>query len=98
MTYDPDRFDEALERLLEEDPSQREDQDLDPLLRLSLQLRDRLEPVAPDPRFRDRLKAELLQKAADNVRPFPTTARIAPDSPVSRWRRARRALAALAIA
>jgi hypothetical protein len=98
MTFDPDRFDEALERLLQEDPSQREDQTLDPLLRLSLQLRHRLEPVAPDPRFRARLKADLLQKAADNVRPFPIAARLSSESTVSRWRRARRAVAALAIA
>ncbi len=98
MTQDPDRFDEALERLLEEDPSQRAGQEPDPLLQLSLQLRDRLEPTSPDPWFRARLKAELLQKAADNVRPFPIAARLADASSVSRWHRARRAVVALAVA
>jgi hypothetical protein len=99
MPDNMDRFDEDLERLLAADAGASPDSMQDPLLRLSLELRDRLTPgTAPDPEFRARLKAELLEKFSDNVRPFPAPTQLATITPISRWRRARRATAAAALA
>ncbi len=97
MPNSSDRFDEDLERLLVGDADASPDRMQDPLLRLSLELRDRLAPgAAPDPEFRARLKAELLEKFADNVRPFPAQA--ATVTPIGRWRRVRRAAIAAVLA
>src|SRR5579872_7091359 len=73
---------------------------VDPLLQLARALHETLQPVPPAPEFRARLKAELLERYADNVRPFPTGAVGAPAPVVahSRLKRARHAVVAVAMA
>jgi hypothetical protein len=98
MTFEADRFDEELEQLLEGEALPAADQVRDPLLRLSLELRDQLAPVSPDPDFRARLKAELLEKYADTMPVVPVAADLAEHTPTPLWGRARRAFVAVAVA
>jgi hypothetical protein len=70
-----ERFDRELERLLARDGVLARDRSADPLLNLAAELRGQLAVLpAPDPEFRARLKAELLEQYTNNVRQFPGSA------------------------
>jgi len=93
MSEQFDQFADRVERLLDgEAPTPSEG--ANPLLRLAANLHEALGAEAMDPAFRARLKAELLERYANNVVPFPSQPETAP----RRWRRVRRALVAVSIA
>ncbi|MGH2410223.1 MAG: hypothetical protein ACRDGS_07650, partial [Chloroflexota bacterium] len=88
-----DHFADRVERLLDgETPSPAEA--ADPLLRLATNLHEALGSEAMDPAFRARLKAELLERYANNVVPFPSQ----PGTASRRSHRVRQGLVATAIA
>ena len=68
MTDEAEQFHENLDRFLDG----RNPISGDPLLQIAGALKETLAPARPSPEFRARLKAELLERYTDNVRPFPT--------------------------
>src|SRR5437764_1414203 len=76
-------LDHRIDRLLEGAAGQPEGEPRDPLLDLASALHETLQqPARPSPEFRARLKAELLEHYADNVRPFPAAVRTTVRPPV----------------
>ncbi len=92
MSDQSDQFAEQVDRLLDGDrtlPAKGGD----PLLRLAARLPEALGAEKPDPTFRARLKAELLEKYGGNVVPFPGMA-----GGPNGWRRAGNAAIAVVAA
>ena len=71
MRDESEALSEGIDRLLDESHPQQEGEPRDPLLALAAALQQTLVPMPAPPEFRARLKAELLERYADNVRPFP---------------------------
>ena len=71
MRDESEALSEGIDRLFDESHPQQEGEPRDPLLALAAALQQTLVPMPAPPEFRARLKAELLERYADNVRPFP---------------------------
>src|SRR5579871_2730164 len=96
MSEEAERLNQALDRLIDGESPEGDAGD-EPLLQLAVGLHEALGPVPPAADFRARLKAELLERYADNVRPFPVPAPVAPPRS-SPWRRFRYAAIAVGAA
>lgn len=74
----------------------------DPRLTLAAALHGALQPERPSPEFRDRLKADLLERYSDNIRPFPIATQppivLPAPQPMARGQRMRQAIVAVAAA
>ena len=92
MSDQSDQFADQVDRLLDGDGAL-PPEGSDPLLRLAAMLPEALGAETPDPAFRARLKAELLERHSDNVVQFPV-----PIAEPSWWRRARQAAISVALA